>query len=68
MGGGGALGRANLMRRMSGGFYCSVVEYNTQPCLCPSSKSSLSFMVSTNVLVSEFALEGHDKVLISGQQ
>ena len=56
------------MRRMSGGFYCSVVEYNTQPCLCPSSKSSLSFMVSTNVLVSEFALEGHDKVLISGQQ
>lgn len=56
------------MRRMSGGFYCSVVEYNIQPCFHPSSKSSLNFMVFTKALDSEFALEGQDKVLIPDQQ
>lgn len=56
------------MRRMSGGFYYSVVVYNIQPCFHPSSKTSLSSMVFTNALGSEFALEGHDKVLGLDQQ
>lgn len=50
------------------GFYCSVVEYNIQPCFHPSSKSSLSSVVFITVLGSEFALEGHDKVLGLDQQ
>lgn len=52
-----------------GDFYCSVVEYNIQrTCFHPSSKASLSSIVSINALGSEFALQKYDKVLGLDQQ
>lgn len=44
------------MRGVSGGFYCSVVKRHIPHHFPLSSKSSLTFMVFTNALSTEFAL------------